>query len=230
MENAQHIMTNTIYLVRHGENLANITKEFSHRLVDYSLTPKGIVQAEQTAAYFRDRHVDELYSSPLNRAVETAEIIARAKGLPFTVMENFREVNVGSLEGGPPTKENWQIYTSITEDWFNGKPDSAFPGGDNLHTLRRRMREAIEQIVRGKEGKKIIIVGHGGIFVGTTIDLCPGVDLQRLKVDYRNCAISEIDIKNVDGSIRGEIKGWGFCSHLTGEAADFVPGYPYRTG
>ena len=36
---------NRIYLVRHGENTANLTKEFSHRRVDYSLTPKGILQA-----------------------------------------------------------------------------------------------------------------------------------------------------------------------------------------
>jgi broad specificity phosphatase PhoE len=42
----------TLYLVRHGENLANITKEFSYRAVDYPLTPKGILQAEQTAEYF----------------------------------------------------------------------------------------------------------------------------------------------------------------------------------
>ena len=69
MEKSQHTRANTIYLVRHGENLANITKEFSHRLVDYSLTPKGIIQAEQTAAYFRDFHIDEIYSSPLKRAV-----------------------------------------------------------------------------------------------------------------------------------------------------------------
>ncbi len=43
-----------IYLVRHGENVANLTKEFSHRKVDHSLTPKGRLQAEQIAAYFKD--------------------------------------------------------------------------------------------------------------------------------------------------------------------------------
>ena len=43
---------NTLYLIRHGENLANITKEFSHRLVDYSLTPKGRKQlAVQTTKW-----------------------------------------------------------------------------------------------------------------------------------------------------------------------------------
>ncbi len=96
-------MTNTIYLVRHAENTANLTKEFSHRLVDYSLTPKGILQAQQTAEYFTDKNIDEIYSSPLKRARETADIIAQKLHLPVGVVEQFREVNVGSLEGRPPT-------------------------------------------------------------------------------------------------------------------------------
>ena len=47
----------TLYLVRHAENQANLTKEFSHRLVDDALRPKGRLQAEQTAAFFADRQV-----------------------------------------------------------------------------------------------------------------------------------------------------------------------------
>ena len=68
----------TIYWVRHGENKANITKEFSYKYVDYSLTPKGIQQAQQTARFFRNKNIQTIYTSPLKRAVETAEIIARA--------------------------------------------------------------------------------------------------------------------------------------------------------
>ena len=46
---------NRIYLVRHGENRANLTKEFSYRLVDYPLTEKGILQAQQTARISRTK-------------------------------------------------------------------------------------------------------------------------------------------------------------------------------
>ena len=59
---------NTLYLIRHGENPANITKEFSHRLVDYSLTPKGVLQAQQTGEYFKNKQIDAIYCSPLKRA------------------------------------------------------------------------------------------------------------------------------------------------------------------
>ena len=46
---------NTLYFVRHGENPANLTREFSYKMVDYPLTENGIQQAEQTAAYFASR-------------------------------------------------------------------------------------------------------------------------------------------------------------------------------
>ena len=44
-----------LYLIRHGENLANLTKEFSYLKVDYPLTPKGKLQAAQTALLLQDR-------------------------------------------------------------------------------------------------------------------------------------------------------------------------------
>ena len=80
-----------LFLVRHGENVANITKEFSHRLVDYDLTDKGRLQASQTADYFRSLSknvsIDAMYSSPLKRAMQTADIVSevwgkRLKGFP----------------------------------------------------------------------------------------------------------------------------------------------------
>jgi broad specificity phosphatase PhoE len=217
---------NTIYLIRHGENTANITKEFSHKKVDYSLTHKGVLQAEQTAAYFLGRHIDEIYSSPLKRAYETARIIAQAKGLPVTTMENFREVNVGALEDRPPTDENWRIYAETIRDWYTGKPHVAFPEGENLFDLERRLYSGLEEIVRGKDGKHIIVVGHGGIFIAAALHLFGSTVRDTIKGDYRNCAISEIEIGYVDGVLRGSLKGWGFCSHISGEAAEFVPGLP----
>ena len=61
-------MMNTLYLVRHGENRANLTKQFSYKTVDYPLTPKGVLQAQQTAEFFQDKQIDEIYASPLKRA------------------------------------------------------------------------------------------------------------------------------------------------------------------
>jgi len=217
---------NTLYLIRHGENTANLTKEFSHRLVDYSLTPKGVLQAQQTGEYFKGQQIDAIYCSPLKRAIETAEIIGHAIGVPPVIMEEFREVNVGALEmlGGSP--ENWATHDSIVRAWFEGQADLMFPEGENYHMLLERMRAGIEQILREQDGKSSIIVGHGGIFTFTLKDICRNVDLAMLIASYvHNCSITVIEMHAVDGQLDGVLKRWAAFDHLSGEAAAFVTGH-----
>ena len=217
---------NTLYLIRHGENPANITKEFSHRLIDYSLTPKGVLQAQQTGVYFKSRQIDAIYCSPLKRAIETAEIIGQAIGIRPVIMEEFREVNVGALEmlGGSP--ENWATHDSIVRAWFEGQPEVLFPEGENYHMLLERMRSGVAQILRKQDGKQSIIVGHGGIFTFTLKDICRNVDLAMLIASYgHNCSITEIEMHAVDGQLDGVLKRWAAFDHLSGAAAAFVTGH-----
>jgi broad specificity phosphatase PhoE len=217
---------NTLYLIRHGENPANITREFSHRLIDYSLTPKGMLQALQTGEYFKNRQIDAIYCSPLKRAIETAEIIGQVIGVRPMIMEEFREVNVGVLEalGGSP--ENWATHDSIVRAWFEGQSDLMFPEGENYHMLLKRMRAGVQQILREQDGKRSIIVGHGGIFTFTLKDICRKVDLAMLIASYgHNCSITEIEMHVVDGQLDGVLKRWAAFDHLSGEAAAFVTGH-----
>ena len=118
-------MPHTIYLIRHGENPANVNHEFSYKLVDYGLNAKGQLQAEQTATFFKDHKLDALWSSPLKRSVETAEYIATATGLPLQIHEGFRELNVGDLEGHS-TPENWKLHDEIVLGWFGNAPERRF--------------------------------------------------------------------------------------------------------
>ena len=218
---------NRLYLVRHGENLANLTKEFSHRLIDYSLTAKGVQQSQQTATFFEDKNIHEIYASPLKRAVETAEIIAAPLELEVTVLENFREINIGALESQPVSAENWARYNRIIDDWFAGKVAAKFPNGEDYVTLWRRMHDGVKQVVANKNGRNIIIVGHGGIFTITLKDLCPAVDLAQIQQgENHNCSITEILVTAQNDRLRGRLVSWAAYAHLHGPAADLIPGAP----
>lgn len=217
---------NTIYLVRHGENKANITKEFSYKKVNYPLTPKGVIQAQQTAEYFLDKHIDAIYTSPLKRTRETAQIIGQALGLEPIVKEQFREVNVGSLEGMPPTKENWRLHNTILMSWFAGKPETFFPEGENLLMLRARMLDGLRQVVQEQPDKNVIIVGHGGIFSATIKDICPDFDLNLLRTqEYHNCAVSSFELETLEEQMTGRLKHWASHKHMRNEAAELVSGF-----
>ncbi len=207
---------NILYLVRHGENWANITQEFSYRKVDYSLTAKGVIQAQQTAEFFRDKAIHEIYSSPLKRARETAEIIAQALNLDVTIVELLREINVGALEGQAPNAENWAYHDRIIEDWYERRHDSAFRDGEDYWTLLARTQRGLAQILDGKSGRNIVVVGHGGMFSFTIKDICPDVDLRQLRqIVKQNCAITEIAARSRDGVLETQLRSWAACAHLS---------------
>ena len=214
--------TNTLYLVRHGENPANITKEFSYKLVDYSLTPKGVLQAEQTAEFLQNVPLAAAYASPLKRAHETAEIIARVHNLPVTLLEEFREVNVGDMELRPPTEENWREHDQIMTQWFKGNLAVAFPGGENFLELIERARRGLLEATRERDGQSILIAAHGGILAALVYYFCPR-DQGLITNIMDNCAITEVElVTSEDEILDGSMSCWARATHLSGEAAQFV--------
>lgn len=216
-----------LYLLRHAENRANITKEFSSRKVDYPLTAKGVLQAQQTAQFFLDKKIDAIYTSPLKRASQTAEIIAAQLSLPVTVMENFREIDVGDLEDGPPSAEKWDFHNNLIIGWLNGHPERRFPGGDNYYDLWGRMRNGLQAILANWKQGNVLVVGHGGIFTFTLLEYCPEVDRHWLfRQGNPNCSISELLLEGKDDGFHGQLVSWADASHLSGEAAQLVSPLP----
>ncbi|HEX9019521.1 MAG TPA: histidine phosphatase family protein [Anaerolineaceae bacterium] len=221
---------NRLYLVRHGENYANLTLEFSHRKVDYSLTPKGQLQAAQTAAYLAGLGVDAVYSSPLKRAMETAQAIASPLGLAVISSEAFREVNVGALEGQPPTAALWAQHNTVIAAWRDGHPETRFPDGEDYPTLIARVRSGLIEVLRDRQDQNIVIVGHGGIFTFTLRDLVPDVDFACLNQGLPNCSIMTLDVQLVDGRLDARVRTYASVGHLTGEAANLISGVMNLSG
>jgi broad specificity phosphatase PhoE len=228
------ILRNQLYLVRHGENPANINKVFSSRIVDQSLNKKGLLQARQTAAYFSQLGISpegwarsSVYSSPLKRATETAEIIAAELGLQVIMVENFREIDVGDLEGSPATPADWSFYREVADDWYDGNNENSFPGGESYNDLWARIRTGLLWITKDINGQHIIVVGHGGIMTTTLKDLCPDIDVGWLRnALWDNCAVTEVDLIRQGDQIHGRLVEWNHHGHLSGEAAELVPGVP----
>lgn len=209
------MINNVVHIVRHGQNRANLTREFSHRRVDYPLTPRGAEQARQTAAYFAGQPIAAVYASPLKRARETAGIIAETLRLPVAVLEQFREVNVGDLEGQEPTDERWAFHDSIFERWLAGDPLARFPGGESQLDIHTRIRDGLREVVRGQSGAQMIVVAHGGITLASIADLCPDVDMAVIATSPNpNCAITTVELVSDGDDLSGRLVAWAACDHL----------------
>jgi len=218
---------NRIYWVRHGENWANLTKEFSCRKIDYSLTPRGQLQARQTGAYLAGQGIQAVYSSPLKRAVQTAEQIAGPLGLPVQILEDLRELNVGTLEDELPTPQAWALHDSILHEWIRGETARSLPGGEDYATLWARIARAFRTAADGQDGRRIVMVAHGGNLFCTLHDLCPGEDVRRLRAnEHPNCGITQFDLRLEGERPLASVLSWASAAHLSGEAARLTYGQP----
>jgi broad specificity phosphatase PhoE len=218
-----------MYLIRHGENLANLTKEFSYRKVDYPLTPKGKLQAKQTARLLQDKGIAAVYSSPLRRAYETAEELSTLLKQKVFVMEQFRELNVGDLEGQPPTPQAWMAHNEVLIAWRRGELDVAFPGGENFWAVWQRVLDGYRQVITAHPKEAVAIFAHGGVFATTIKGLCPDADLaELLRQENHNCSITEVEAEILGDRLHGRLLQWAACNHLTDEAAELVSGTPPR--
>ena len=112
-----------LYLVRHGETDFNKTLRFQGQ-TDVPLNEKGKEQAQKMAAYFRNIPLAAIYSSSLQRAYSTAEILGSVKNLAPVRVDSFREINFGQWEGGHSTVIKEQ-YGSVWEDFFKNPANTS---------------------------------------------------------------------------------------------------------
>lgn len=150
------------YLVRHGQSVSNSAGRVQGR-EDVPLSPLGMQQAATMAAWAREIavEVEELWSSPLERARATAEPIAAALGLELRIWDQLAELHAGIFQG-----HLWaDLETRFPEEvarWRSGDADYAIPGGESRAQLAARGRAALE-VLAARDVRGMIVVAHGGI-------------------------------------------------------------------
>ena len=196
-----------ITLVRHGETAANLEGVW-HGSIDTPLTDRGLAQAERVARYLEEfrGEVAALYSSPLQRAVRTAEAIGGTLGLDLRVEEGLGEYDLGSWEG--------KTYRELHEEhrlWHHMKRDPNFAphGGESPRQVAGRITGALKRISADHAGERVVVVAHGGALSLALADLIEGDYTQWTKV-MSNCAVSELVVDPP------ELLSFNFTGHLEG--------------
>ena len=150
-----------IYCVRHGESCYNA----EGRLQGQSNTPLsalGLRQADSLADALRDKPIEAVYASPLRRAAQTAEPIARALGLSVVDDARLMEINVGIFQDSLHC-EIADRFPAESAAWRASDPDYRIPGGESRRDLMIRGRAAFEAI-RAAGHDQVVVVSHGGLF------------------------------------------------------------------
>lgn len=167
--------TCTIYIVRHGQSVANAEGKYG---MDSDLTEKGREQAREAAKNFKDIHFDAILSSPLKRAHETAQIIAKEHELAVSTREALRERKEGVLEGRmyeemrEELKDLYEMRYSVPyEKW---KTVQLAEGYETDEELMGRFITEIREIAVAYPGKTVLIGSHVGLMKTLLIHLGHG--------------------------------------------------------
>lgn len=217
---------NTVYFIRHGESEVNITHEFSHQLIDKGLTPKGYIQSKQTADTFRFLEVDYLYSSPLQRALDTARILAQSVKIKPEIVGSFREINIGAFETPPdPPDEKWKRFFNVTRRWLKHTTNTELPEGESFLSFIDRVKAGLIDILSGINDKTVIIVTHSGVIQFTLPYIFPqSISEHLMDQDILNGSITKMRISFKKGKFHSKLDYWMNIKHLSGLAAQFEPG------
>ncbi|MEO6015380.1 MAG: histidine phosphatase family protein [Devosia sp.] len=157
-----------LYFARHGESEANVSGIFSNRGWMHPLTALGHQQANALAARMQAEKLTAIYSSPLMRAIETAEIVGRVLDLPVTAEPALREYDVGVHEGLPYFIGKPE-YDRVAADWLAGELDSRIEGGESAIEIIDRMNVLLKRLrTTHAEGDRLLLVSHGGL-LGTAL-------------------------------------------------------------
>ena len=149
-----------IYFMRHGHSITDIENKIES-LYDSVLTETGVEQAKEASIYFKLKGIvfDEILSSPLLRAKETAEIIGNAQKITPTVLNSLKEVDRGIL-CGMNKKEADDLYPrSEFKNFTDLYPQES---GENTYDVRSRSYKAINEVMKRKTNH-ILVVSHGAI-------------------------------------------------------------------
>ncbi len=146
-----------IILVRHGETEWNVAEVFRGR-TDIELNETGIKQAELLAEYLQDKKIAAIYSSPLKRALTTAEIIANYHKLKVEIAPGLIDFDFGEWQG-LPHQEVRDKYRRLYAQWINRPDRVRMPAGESLDEVRKRAMNVVDRVVTKYEGS-VVLVSH----------------------------------------------------------------------
>ncbi|MBZ4645488.1 MAG: alpha-ribazole phosphatase [Petroclostridium sp.] len=149
-----------LILIRHGETDSNI-KGTHLGWTDIPLNEQGIKQAEHIANLLKNEPIDQVYSSPLKRAMQTAHAINKYHGKNIINLDAIKERNFGIWEDliyDEIKEKHRELHDKWVKDWIDFK----IPKGESARETFERVTAAVDEIINKHQEGKVVIVTHLG--------------------------------------------------------------------
>ena len=150
-----------LYLVRHGELVTSKELRYVGQM-DVDLNEAGKQQIEKLSSRLSSEQIDRIFSSDLNRTIESANIIENKLGIINEYISEFREIDLGVWEGH--TLE--EIEERFPYDLLKRSEDIEdfrVINGESFSDVNKRVIPKIMDIIKNNAGKRILVIAHGGV-------------------------------------------------------------------
>jgi broad specificity phosphatase PhoE len=157
------------------------------------LSDLGRRQGEALAEALADAGLEVIFSSPLRRAYETAELIARRTGVPIRTDPRLKEINAGIFQD----RLRSELVAQFPEEyrrWTSGDPDFVIPGGESHRQLAERGVAAFRDIIASGY-QRVAVVAHARLLVVTLKSLLDSLDACKIPAALQNVSITTVEVE-----------------------------------
>ncbi len=197
----QHIDTNgeerklvKVILVRHGETDWNRSKRFQGSNSDIQLNQNGCQQAESIALRLKPERIQAIYSSPLQRARDTAQAITRHHQVEVEIEPTLKEIDAAELEGIHLDELGGHLIQLLTGEG-QGKSTFKMYGGETLAEVQQRVWSTVQRLVDRHRDGVLVVVSH--YFTILTI-ICSVLNLPPSQIGRLRLGVGSISILTFD--------------------------------
>ena len=164
-----------IIFLRHGQAKNNTERVLSGRTPGVPLTDKGITQAQQTAELLEHMNISAIYSSPIQRAKHTAEIVGEHNSIDVQIDDRLIELDMGKFTG-VPYDEIFANHGNVFLKFYNGELEIAHNGVETFADVKKRVTSIVDEIIEKHPDQNVVLVTHMDpikAMLSNVVDLSP---------------------------------------------------------
>ena len=164
-----------IIFLRHGQAKNNTERILAGRTEGIPLTDVGIKQAEHTAKLLEQMNISGIYSSPIQRAKHTAEIVGKHNSIDVMTDDRLIELDMGKFTG-VPYDEIFTSHGNVFMKFYNGELEIAHNGVETFSEVKKRVLGIVDHVIEKHPDENVVLVTHMDpikAMLSTIIDLSP---------------------------------------------------------
>ena len=149
----------SIIFLRHGQAKNNTERILAGRTPGVPLTEEGVDQSEKAAKFLEEMNISTIYSSPIERAKNTAEIVGKHNSIDVKIDDRLIELDMGKFTG-KPYDEIFSSHGNVFMKFYRGELEIAHNGVETFEEVKKRIRDMVDHVIDNHPDENVVLVTH----------------------------------------------------------------------